>query len=103
MQGSNGGITKPKFFFLHSMIDSTVTGINIKNTPVQCFSINDASNLKVTDVTIDNSAGDAGGMPFPPLPSPSFPPLSRLLSPANLHSHQADTTRTPSTWAAATR
>lgn len=38
--------------------DSTVSNLNIKNTPVQCFSVDGASNLKFVDVTIDNSAGD---------------------------------------------
>jgi polygalacturonase len=40
------------------MIDSTITGLNIKNTPVQCFSINNSENLTITSVKIDNSAGD---------------------------------------------
>ncbi|KAK4503973.1 hypothetical protein PRZ48_004888 [Zasmidium cellare] len=57
-EGSNGGKTKPKFFYAHSMTDSTISNLNIKNYPVQCFSINGAENLSVKDVTIDNSAGD---------------------------------------------
>lgn len=57
-EGSNGGKTKPKGFYAHSMKDSVIKGLNIKNTPIQCFSINGASNLQVNDVTIDNSAGD---------------------------------------------
>lgn len=40
------------------MTDSTISNLNIQNTPVQCFSINNAENLYVTDVTIDNTAGD---------------------------------------------
>ena len=40
------------------MTDSTISNLNIKNYPVQCFSINGAENLSVKDVTIDNSAGD---------------------------------------------
>ncbi|EKG17382.1 Glycoside hydrolase family 28 [Macrophomina phaseolina MS6] len=48
-EGSNGGKTKPK---------STIKGLNVKNTPVQGFSINGAEDLDVIDVTIDNSAGD---------------------------------------------
>lgn len=40
------------------MTDSTISNLNIQNTPVQCFSINGAENLYVTNVTIDNSAGD---------------------------------------------
>lgn len=58
-KGSNGGVTKPKFFYAHKLIDSTISGLNIRNYPVQCFSVNGASNLYIKDVTIDNSAGDA--------------------------------------------
>ncbi|KAF1999780.1 glycoside hydrolase family 28 protein [Amniculicola lignicola CBS 123094] len=59
-KGSNGGKTKPKFFYAHSMKQSTITGLNVKNTPVQAFSINSATDLVVDKVTIDNSAGDSG-------------------------------------------
>ncbi|EME83261.1 glycoside hydrolase family 28 protein [Pseudocercospora fijiensis CIRAD86] len=57
-KGSNGGVTKPKFLYAHKMIDSTISGLNIQNCPVQCFSVNRAENLYIKDVTIDNSAGD---------------------------------------------
>ncbi|TVY19508.1 Polygalacturonase 2 [Lachnellula arida] len=58
-EGTNGGKTKPKFFYAHSLTgNSTISGLNILNTPVQCFSINDATGLTISDVTIDNSAGD---------------------------------------------
>ncbi|KAK5112551.1 hypothetical protein LTR85_011243 [Meristemomyces frigidus] len=57
-EGSNGGVTKPKGFYAHDLTDSTIVGLNILNTPIQCFSINGASNLYITDVTIDDSAGD---------------------------------------------
>lgn len=57
-QGSNGGKTKPKFFAAHKLIDSTISSLHIQNYPVQCFSINQAQNLYVKDITIDNSAGD---------------------------------------------
>ncbi|TDZ36521.1 Endopolygalacturonase 1 [Colletotrichum spinosum] len=60
-KGSNGGKTKPKYFYAHSLKDSTIRGLNTLNTPVQAFSINGATNLGVYDVSIDNSAGDAGG------------------------------------------
>jgi polygalacturonase len=40
------------------MINSSITGLNIKNTPVQCFSINNSEDLTITSVTIDNSDGD---------------------------------------------
>ncbi|KAI1636459.1 endopolygalacturonase [Biscogniauxia mediterranea] len=59
-EGSNGGKTKPKFFYAHSLDSSTITGLTVKNTPVQAFSIQ-SDNLTLKDITIDNSAGDAGG------------------------------------------
>lgn len=58
LSGSNGGKTKPKAFYAHSLKDSTITGLNVKNTPVQFMSIDGAENLNVVDVTMDNSAGD---------------------------------------------
>ncbi|KAI5360039.1 putative glycoside hydrolase, family 28, pectin lyase/virulence factor [Septoria linicola] len=57
-QGSNGGKTKPKFFYAHSMTSSTISNIKIKNSPVQVFSINTATDLTLDTITIDNSAGD---------------------------------------------
>ncbi|USW58584.1 Putative glycoside hydrolase, family 28, pectin lyase/virulence factor [Septoria linicola] len=57
-QGSNGGKTKPKFFYAHSMTSSTNSNIKIKNSPVQVFSINTATDLTLDTITIDNSAGD---------------------------------------------
>jgi len=60
-EGSNGGVTKPKFFYLHDLTSSSVTGLNVKNTPVQAFSINGATDLTVTDITMDNSDGDTQG------------------------------------------
>ncbi|KAL1900716.1 Polygalacturonase 1 [Ceratocystis pirilliformis] len=60
-KGSNGGKTKPKFFAAHKMINSKITGLKVINTPVQAFSINEAKNLGVYDINIDNSAGDSGG------------------------------------------
>lgn len=62
-QGSNGGVTKPKFFYAHSLKGtSTITGINILNAPVQIFSINSSEGLTLTDITIDNSDGDTGAL-----------------------------------------
>lgn len=57
-EGSNGGKTKPKFFYAHSLKQSTISGLNVINTPVQGFSINSATDLTLTDITIDNSDGD---------------------------------------------
>jgi galacturan 1,4-alpha-galacturonidase len=40
------------------MYSSSITGLNIKNTPVQCFSINNSEDLTMESITIDNSDGD---------------------------------------------
>ncbi|KAL4788912.1 glycoside hydrolase [Aspergillus venezuelensis] len=60
-EGSNGGKTKPKFFYAHSLTDSTITDLYIENTPVQAVSINGCDGLTVTDMTIDSSDGDDNG------------------------------------------
>ncbi|KAJ8113089.1 hypothetical protein OPT61_g4696 [Boeremia exigua] len=62
-QGGNGGKTKPKFLALHSLTGgSTVTNLNIKNTPVQAVSIASCDSLTITGMTIDDSAGDSGSL-----------------------------------------
>jgi len=61
-KGTNGGKTKPKFFYAHSLKGtSSITGLNILNAPVQVFSINGASGLTLENINIDNSAGDSAG------------------------------------------
>ncbi|KAF6831279.1 Endopolygalacturonase 1 [Colletotrichum plurivorum] len=60
-KGGNGGKTKPKFFYAHSLKDSNIKNINALNTPVQAFSINSATNLGVYGVSLDNSLGDTKG------------------------------------------
>lgn len=57
-EGSNGGVTKPKFFYAHDLTDSTITNLHIQNTPEQAVSINGVDGLTITDMTIDNSDGD---------------------------------------------
>ncbi|RDW67001.1 hypothetical protein BP5796_09750 [Coleophoma crateriformis] len=62
-KGSNGGVTKPKFFYAHSLTgSSSIKGLNVLNTPVQAFSVNSASGLTLDSITIDNSAGDTGSL-----------------------------------------
>jgi len=62
-EGSNGGKTKPKFFYAHSLTGtSSITGLNVLNTPVQAFSINSATGLTLSNIVIDNSAGDTGSL-----------------------------------------
>jgi len=60
-EGSNGGKTKPKFFYAHNLISSTISDIYILNSPVQVFSIDDSTDLTLTDITIDDSAGSSEG------------------------------------------
>lgn len=43
------------------MTSSSISGLNVKNTPVQGFSINGATDLVLDRITIDNSAGDTAG------------------------------------------
>lgn len=59
-QGSNGGKTKPKFFYAHDLDDSTITGLNVKNTPIQAFSVG-SDNIVLDSINIDNSDGDDNG------------------------------------------
>ncbi|KAJ5804986.1 hypothetical protein N7474_010873 [Penicillium riverlandense] len=56
-QGTNGGKTKPKFFYAHGLDNSLIAGLNVKNTPVQAFSI-ESNHLLLTHITIDDSDGD---------------------------------------------
>jgi polygalacturonase len=61
-QGSNGGKTKPKFFYAHDLTgSSSISNIYIKNSPVQVFSIDSSSGLTMSGITIDDSAGDSLG------------------------------------------
>lgn len=59
-EGTNGGKTKPKFMYAHDLEDSVVSGLHIKNTPVQAISVQ-ADNLTLKDITVDNSDGDDNG------------------------------------------
>lgn len=59
-EGTNGGKKKPKFMYAHKLEDSTISGLHIKNTPVQAVSVQ-ANNLHLKDLTIDNSDGDDNG------------------------------------------
>lgn len=61
-EGSNGGKTKPKFFYAHKMISSTIENIYIYNPPVQVFSVDDSTDLTITGVTINAEAGDTGAL-----------------------------------------
>lgn len=60
-QGSNGGKTKPKFFYAHDLTSSKITGLNLKNSPVQVFSVDGSTDLTLDSITIDDSDGDSQG------------------------------------------
>jgi polygalacturonase len=47
-----------QFFYAHSLTSSHINNLNVKNTPVQGFSINGATGLTLDHITIDNTAGD---------------------------------------------
>lgn len=57
--GDNGS-KKPKFFAAHKMINSVISFVTVKDTPVQAFSINGAKTLTIDHVKVDSSAGAVG-------------------------------------------
>ncbi|KAB5518212.1 putative polygalacturonase precursor [Coniochaeta sp. 2T2.1] len=58
--GSNGGAPKPDHFIvIKKTYNSVISGLNIRNWPVHCFSIGTSRNLTISGLTLDNSAGDA--------------------------------------------
>ncbi|KAH7706068.1 polygalacturonase [Aphelenchoides avenae] len=59
-QGSNGGKKKPNFFYAHSLDNSNITGLTIKNSPVQVFSIL-SDEITLTGIRVDNADGDTLG------------------------------------------
>lgn len=60
-QGSNGGKTKPDHFFVVSKAlgTSLIDNLHIQNWPTHCFSVTGSSGLTMTNLNLDNSAGDA--------------------------------------------
>jgi polygalacturonase len=52
---------KPKFFAIDNFNSSSITGITVKNTPVQAFSIDGSNDLTLSQITIDNSDGNSNG------------------------------------------
>ncbi|EKV11350.1 Endopolygalacturonase 1 [Penicillium digitatum] len=60
-KGTNGGKIKPAFFYAHSLTNSNINNIYIKNSPVQVFSIDGAKELTLNGVTVDNLDGDSQG------------------------------------------
>lgn len=59
-QGSNEGMTKPKFFSVQSLNNGNIKDIALLDTPVQTFSIQ-SNGLNMNNVTFDGRAGAAKG------------------------------------------
>jgi polygalacturonase len=58
-KGSNGGGSKPNHFIsVKSVRNATIHNLNIQNWPTHCFSITGASGLMISDLVLNNSAGD---------------------------------------------
>ncbi|ESZ92089.1 endopolygalacturonase 3 [Sclerotinia borealis F-4128] len=59
-EGSNGGVDKPDHFFVvKDVVNGVISNLNIQNWPTHCFYISGTQGLTVSDLTLDNSAGDA--------------------------------------------
>ncbi|KAH7305127.1 BcPG4, endopolygalacturonase 4 [Rhexocercosporidium sp. MPI-PUGE-AT-0058] len=59
--GGDSGMTKPKFFQAHNIVNGVIDQLTIVNPPVQVFSINGCTNTQFSSITIDAKAGDALG------------------------------------------
>ncbi|KAF6211522.1 hypothetical protein GE061_012034 [Apolygus lucorum] len=59
-KGGNGGKQKPRFMQV-TLDDSIVVGLNIKNTPKDCFIVNWSHNLRVERINIDIKDGHTKG------------------------------------------
>ena len=51
-------ITRPVFFNVQSVIDSTISGFTIKNSPFRTFSIFTSRHTTLTGLTLDSTAGN---------------------------------------------
>ncbi|CAK7207626.1 hypothetical protein SEUCBS139899_010436 [Sporothrix eucalyptigena] len=60
-EGGSGGKTKPKFFYAHDLTNSAINNFYVLNTPIQAISISGASGLTITNMTINNEAGNSLG------------------------------------------
>ncbi|KUJ06425.1 uncharacterized protein LY89DRAFT_769533 [Mollisia scopiformis] len=60
-QGSNGGVPKPDHFIVVNKMtaNSVIRDLYIQNYPVHCFSISSCSNLLITNIQLNNTAGNA--------------------------------------------
>ncbi|KIP05617.1 glycoside hydrolase family 28 protein [Phlebiopsis gigantea 11061_1 CR5-6] len=57
-QGINGGVTKPDPM-MKIKISGTMTDVKVLNSPARVFSVSNPAKLTLSQITIDNSAGDA--------------------------------------------
>lgn len=55
------GKTKPKFFYAHGLTSSTITDLYIQDTPLMAVSISGCNGLTITNMTINDQAGDTLG------------------------------------------
>eukprot|EP00644_Phytophthora_capsici_P000599 jgi/Phyca11/556650/estExt2_Genewise1Plus.C_PHYCAscaffold_930065 len=51
-------ISRPVFFRLHAVTDSTLSGFTLKNSPFRTFSILNSEKTTISGLTLDSSAGD---------------------------------------------
>ncbi|CAK4152269.1 unnamed protein product [Aphanomyces euteiches] len=51
-------VTRPVFFRLNNVGQSTLTGFTLKNSPFRTFSILNSVNTQLTGLTLDSKAGD---------------------------------------------
>lgn len=51
-KGGNGGLVKPKFFAAHNLVSSSISNLNVLNTPRQGFSINGCNGLTVSNINV---------------------------------------------------
>ncbi|KAF4626252.1 hypothetical protein G7Y89_g11909 [Cudoniella acicularis] len=60
-QGSNGGVPKPDHFIVLNKVtaNSVIKDLYIQNYPVHCFSISSCSDFVITNIQINNTAGNA--------------------------------------------
>ncbi|KAI0764834.1 endo-polygalacturonase PG1 [Fomes fomentarius] len=57
-QGGNGGVTKPAPM-MKIKISGTYSNVKVKNSPARVYSVSNPAQLTMSQLTIDNSAGDA--------------------------------------------
>lgn len=59
-KGGNGGKAKPRAFRVNGLNDITISGLNLKNTPMMAFSVSKCTGLTFDKISLDNADGLAG-------------------------------------------